>query len=62
MTLAGENVARYDCTRNFEACGRVQGRKMQKFVLRSTLRPNQISFSHSQDPKPTIAFRGVQLV
>jgi len=23
---------------------------MQKFVLRSTLRPNQISFSHSQDP------------
>ena len=23
---------------------------MQKFVLRSALRPNQISFSHSQDP------------
>src|SRR6516225_4151214 len=41
-----ENVARYDCTRNFEACGHVQSKKMQKFVLRSALRPNQISFLH----------------
>jgi hypothetical protein len=24
---------------------------MQKFVFRSALRPNQISFSHSQDPE-----------
>jgi hypothetical protein len=41
-----ENVARYDCTRNFEACDHVQSKKMQKFVLRSALRPNQISFLH----------------
>ena len=27
---------------------------MQKFVLRSALRPNQISFSHDQDPKAGI--------
>ena len=26
---------------------------MQKFVFRSALRPNQISFSHSQDPLQT---------
>jgi hypothetical protein len=26
----------------------------QKFVFRSALRPNQISFSHSQDPERTI--------
>ena len=26
---------------------------MQEFVFRSTLRPNQISFSHSQDPERT---------
>ena len=41
-----ENVARYDCTQNFEACGHVQSKKMQKFILRSALRPNQISFLH----------------
>jgi hypothetical protein len=45
-----ENVARYNCTRNFEACGHVQSEKMQKFVPRSALRPNQILFSHDQDP------------
>src|SRR5262249_28108595 len=27
--------------------------KMQKFVFRSALRPNQISFSHDQDPSAT---------
>jgi hypothetical protein len=46
-----ENVARYDCTGIFEACGHVQSKKMQKFVFRSALRPNQFSFSHSQDPE-----------
>jgi hypothetical protein len=34
-----------------EACGRAQSKKTQKFVLRSALRPNQISFSHSLDPE-----------
>ena len=47
-----ENSAWYNRTQNFEACGRAQSKKMQKFVLRSALRPNQISFSHSLDPKP----------
>jgi hypothetical protein len=28
----------------------VQSKKMQKLVFRSALGPNQISFSHSQDP------------
>jgi hypothetical protein len=42
-----ENSARYNRTQNFEACGHAQSKKMQKFVLRSALRPNQISFSHS---------------
>src|SRR5450755_4096717 len=42
-----ENSTRYKRTLNFEACGHAQSKKMQKFVLRSALRPNQISFSHS---------------
>jgi hypothetical protein len=42
-----ENSTRYKRTLNFEACGRAQSKKTQKFVLRSALRPNQISFSHS---------------
>jgi hypothetical protein len=42
-----ENSARYNRTRNFEACGNAQSKKTQKFVRRSTLRPNQFSFSHS---------------
>ena len=50
-----ENSARYDRTRNFEACGHAQSKKTQKFILRSLLRPNQISFSHSLDPEPTSA-------
>jgi hypothetical protein len=27
-----------------------RAKKCKKFVFRSALRPNQISFSHSQDP------------
>jgi hypothetical protein len=52
-----ENSARYNRTRNFEACGHAQSKKMQKFVFRSALRPNQISFSHSLGhfPPPSIA-------
>ena len=38
---------------NFEAYGRVESRKMRKFVLRTALRPNQIEFSHSLGPRPT---------
>jgi hypothetical protein len=30
--------------------GHAESKKTQKFVFRSALRPNQISFSHSQDP------------
>src|SRR6516225_638680 len=48
-----ENSARYDRTRNFEACGHAQSKKTQKFILRSVLRPNQISFSHSLGQNPT---------
>jgi hypothetical protein len=52
-----ENSARYNSTRNFEACGPAQSEKTQKFILRSALRPNQISFSHSlgprRNPRPT---------
>jgi len=50
-----ENFARYDRTRNFEACGHAQSKKTQKFILRSLLRPNQISFSHSLGQNPTNA-------
>src|SRR5258707_9461442 len=32
---------------NLEAYGRVESRKMRKFVLRAASRPNQIEFSHS---------------
>jgi hypothetical protein len=41
-----ENSAWYNCTQNFEACGHAQSKETQEFVLRSPLRPNQISFSH----------------
>jgi hypothetical protein len=47
-----ENSARYNRTQNFEACGHAQSKKkMQKFVRRSALRPNQFSFSHSLGPR-----------
>jgi hypothetical protein len=35
--------------------GHAESKKTQKFVFRSTLRPNQISFSHNQDPLLTLA-------
>jgi hypothetical protein len=41
-----------DRTRNFEAYGHAQSKKTQKLILRSALRPNQISFSHSLGHKP----------
>jgi hypothetical protein len=47
LSRACENSARYNRTLNFEACRHAQGKKMQKFDLRSALRPDQISFSHS---------------
>jgi hypothetical protein len=34
----------------FGLYGHAESKKTQKFVFRSALRPNQISFSHSQDP------------
>ena len=34
------NSTRYNRTRNFEACGHAQSKKMQKFLLRSALQPN----------------------
>jgi hypothetical protein len=43
----------YSRTRNFAAYGHPENEKTQKFVFRAALRPNQISFSHSQDPKAT---------
>ena len=33
----------------------MRSKKTQKFVFRSALRPNQISFSHDQDPNATSA-------
>ena len=51
VTRLCENFARYNRTRNFEACGHAQSKKTQKFILRSLLRPNQFSFSHSLDPE-----------
>src|SRR6516162_5612203 len=50
-----KNSPRYKRTRNFEPCGHAESKKTQKFVFRSALRPNQISFSHSQDPNLTSA-------
>ena len=32
-----------------------RAKKTQKFVFRSALRPNQISFSHDQDPTPDMS-------
>ena len=36
---------------DFGPYGHAESKKTQKFVFRSALRPNQISFSHDQDPK-----------
>ena len=46
-----KNSRRYNRTRNFGLYGHAESKKTQKFVFRSALRPNQISFSHDQDPK-----------
>ena len=47
---------RFDGNKNV-AAGIDHDKKTQKFVFRSALRPNQISFSHGQDPEPTHARR-----
>jgi hypothetical protein len=41
-----KNSTRYNRTRNFGLYGHAESQKTQKFVFRSALRPNQISFSH----------------
>ena len=46
-----KNSTRYNRTRNFGLYGHAESKKPQKFVFRSALRPNQISFSHGQGPK-----------
>jgi hypothetical protein len=46
--LTRKNSTRYNRTRNFGLCGDVEGNKTEKFVFRSGLRPNQISFSHNR--------------
>src|SRR6476661_7375452 len=40
---------------NFRLYGHAENKKTQKFVFRSASRPNQISFSHDQDPSATSA-------
>ena len=50
-----KNSRRYNRTRNFGLYGHAESKKTQKFVFRSALRPNQISFSHDQDPIQTSA-------
>src|SRR5215471_16868326 len=58
-----KNSTRYNRTRNFGLYGHAESKKTQKFVFRSALRPNQISFSHGQDHKAvTKAMRGVDYV
>ena len=48
-----KNSTRYNRTRNFWLYGHTESKKTQKFVFRSALRPNQISFSHGQDQSRT---------
>ena len=55
-----ENSTRYNRTRNFGLYGHAESKKTQKFVFRSALRPNQISFSHDQDPKRSSRCRQYQ--
>ena len=50
-----KNSTRYNRTRNFWPYGHAESKKTQKFVFRSALRPNQISFSHDQDPNRAFA-------
>jgi hypothetical protein len=57
-----ENSTRYNRTRNFGLCGDAEGKKPEKFVFRSSLRPNQISFSHKPRPKADIGHRYEYLI
>jgi hypothetical protein len=50
-----ENTTRYKYTGNFEVCGHAQCQANAKFTFCSALRPNQISFSHDQDPERSLA-------
>jgi hypothetical protein len=50
-----KNSERYNRTWNFGLYGHAESEKTQQFAFRPALRPNQISFSHSQDPLPTLA-------
>jgi hypothetical protein len=50
-----KNSTRYNRTQNFGHYRHAESKKTQKFVFRSALRPNQISFSHSQDPKAAVS-------
>ena len=51
-----KNSTRYNRTRNFGLYGHAESKKTQKFVFRSALRPNQISFSHGQTRIATLFF------
>jgi hypothetical protein len=57
-----KNSTRYNRTRNFGLYGHAESKKTQKFVFCSALRPNQISFSHNQDPSATLTCCSVTLV
>jgi hypothetical protein len=46
------NSVRRAC-RPSEVCGHAQCKQMRQFVFCTALRPNQIEFSHSQDPQLT---------
>src|SRR5262245_14105061 len=54
MNWLCKNSTRYNSTRNFGLCGDAESEKTEKFVGRPALGPNQISFSHDQDPERTI--------
>ena len=54
-----KNSTRYNRTRNFGLYGHAESKKTQKFVFCSALRPNQISFSHGQDPGCVKTLRGI---
>jgi hypothetical protein len=54
VTWLCKNAAGYNRTRNFGLYGHAESKKTQKFVFRSALRPNQISFSHGQVTKTVV--------
>ena len=57
-----KNSTRYNRTRNFGLYGHAESKKTQKFVFRSALRPNQILFSHDQDPLLTLGLQWARRV